>query len=151
MVEGEHNTVTNVLGSFFRAGGPCSLPFLPRELFTWRFAPVAWTPRKAAFRPTMPRDLTSETEPPYMVLQPLSATYTDTSRGFTQGFFPPHAVFTAFTHANKRKTTPHLSLVLEKRRPRMRTAVCSQCSFSIWRQWWDTFQCLLLFLTWPKK
>lgn len=54
--------------------------FLPLTLFTWRF-PDRLDAQKGRLRPTMPRDLTSETEPPYMVLQPLYATYTDQSRG----------------------------------------------------------------------
>lgn len=54
----------------------------------------------------MPRDLTSETEPPYMVLQPLSATYTDPSRGFTQGFFsPPRSVYGVYARKQAQNDT----------------------------------------------
>lgn len=51
-------------------------------------------------RPTMPRDLTSGTGPPYTVLQPLYATYTD----------PSKRLRTAFRHVNKHKSV-HMGLV----------------------------------------
>lgn len=80
IIKAQRNTISLCWMCF--AGSDCSSPRL--TLFTWRFPRSPGRREKGRLRPTMPRDLTTDTEPPYMVLQPLYATYTDPCRGLTQ-------------------------------------------------------------------
>lgn len=64
----------------------------------------------------MPRDLTSGAEPPYTVLQPLDATYTD----------PKKRLRTAFRHVNKPRSV-HMHLYVHFKR------------LSVWAHIWEMF------------
>lgn len=88
MVKAEHNTVPKVSGSLSLACSEAALTTVPPPLtlFTWRLplSPGRW--ERPPFVPQCFAIWRNEAKPPYMVLQPLYATYADPSRVFTKAF-----------------------------------------------------------------
>lgn len=142
MVKAEHNTVPNVLGSLCLM---CSQAALaadppPLTLFTWRFplSPGRW--ERPPSVPQCSAIWRDEAKPPYMVLQPLYATYTDPSLAFTQ------ALFTQSLRVLGTQKEPEMSHLTKKENHTHWLSLV--CRPSLWSRWNSCF--IISFLNEPQ-